>query len=381
MDNEYLLAKAKNEQLHESGECGGAVSSIFKYLLDEKIVDGVLVLTKGEDLYDGIPTFIENSDEIINSCGSLHCSPTLYGDLLSKELKDKKVAISVKPCDMMAIKELEIRHQINPENIITVGLNCGGTVKPVTAEKMIKLFYDTDPQDVVKEEIDKGKFIIELKDGTEKSVKIDDLEDEGYGRRENCRRCVNKIPRQADLACGNWGSANGWTFVEVTSQKGKEIIENAENKGYVETKTPGEKPIAIRSKIEKVMIKMGNKFQKRYLEKEYPSINQWDNYWNRCIECYSCRDICPICYCIGCELERDFYKDDSTTRNPLTFQAVRISHMAYSCINCGQCEDVCPMEIPIARIYQRMQNKYKEISGYEAGHSDELPPIYSPLKE
>ena len=57
----YVLAKSQNEDIHKAGECGGAVTSILKYLLDEGIVDGVLAITPCEDVYDGTPTFITNS--------------------------------------------------------------------------------------------------------------------------------------------------------------------------------------------------------------------------------------------------------------------------------------------------------------------------------
>ena len=41
---------------------------------------------------------------------------------------------------------------------------------------------------VVKEEIAKGKLIIETKDHEEQEISIDELEDEGYGRRTNCQK-------------------------------------------------------------------------------------------------------------------------------------------------------------------------------------------------
>ena len=47
----YVLAKSKDSAIHEAGECGGAVTSIFKYLLDEGIVDGVLALSPQDDVY------------------------------------------------------------------------------------------------------------------------------------------------------------------------------------------------------------------------------------------------------------------------------------------------------------------------------------------
>ena len=158
----YFLARSKNPDIQEAGECGGAVTSIFKYLLDENIVDGVLALSPGDDIYDGVPTFITDSEDLIKTAGSYHCAPTMFGDIIQKYLSDKKVAVSVKPCDIRSIDELIKRHKINPDNIFTVGLNCGGTVSPVTGRKMIELFYDINPDDVVSEEIDKGQFIVEL---------------------------------------------------------------------------------------------------------------------------------------------------------------------------------------------------------------------------
>ena len=70
-------------------------------------------------------------------------------------LADEKIAVAGKPCDAKAINELVKRHRIDGDKIITVGLNCGGTVKPEVAQEMIEKFYKVDPSKVVKEEIDK----------------------------------------------------------------------------------------------------------------------------------------------------------------------------------------------------------------------------------
>jgi formate dehydrogenase subunit beta len=39
------------------------------------------------------------------------------------------------------------------------------------------------------------------------------------------------------------------------------------------------------------------------------------------------------------------------------------------------------MDIPVARIFHRMQKKYRDQTGYIAGMDEELPPLYSPEKE
>ena len=374
----YVLAKSKNSDILEAGECGGAVTSIFKYLLDEGIVDGVLTISPQDDIYDGVPTFVTDSEDLINTAGSYHCAPTMFGDLIQKYLSDKKIAVAVKPCDIRSINELIKRHKINPDNIYTVGLNCGGTVSPVTGRKMIDLFYEINPDDVVSEEIDKGQFIVELADGTEKGVKIHDLETEGFGRRLNCQRCDVKIPRKANIACGNWGASEGWTFIEINDKKGEELIEGAKKAGLIETKSPSQDAIDARSKVENIMIKLSKKTQ----DATYGKVDEMEE-WNRCIRCYACRDVCPICWCHeNCEINKSYFKDSGIPPKPIAFQGIRLSHMSFSCVDCGQCDDVCPMDIPVSLIFDKLQKKYCDRTGYIAGVSDDIkPPLYSPAKE
>jgi len=376
----YLQVKATNPEILEKAENGGAVTSLLKFLLESNTVEGVLNIKKEKDVYDGIPTFTTDADELIETAGSLHCAPTMISDIIARHLKDEKIAVTTKPCDAMAIDEIIKRCGINRDNVYMIGLNCGGTVQPIVAEKMIKLFYDINPEEVVSEEINKGKFIVELADGTEKSVKIDDLEDEGYGRRENCQRCELKIPRKADVACGNWGSSKGYTFVEINTPKGEQLIQNAIDNGYIEAKEASEKQIKIRKKVENIMIKMAKKTQKKQLIKEYP--DEMSEIFTRCLKCYRCRDVCPVCNCKVCSLEKPYYEEDPFAEpDPLMLHAIRMGHMAFSCINCGQCEDVCPMEIPLSKIFQKVQLKYREETGYISGVTEDKPMMYSGEKE
>ncbi|MDO5826344.1 MAG: formate dehydrogenase [Methanosphaera sp. rholeuAM130] len=378
----YLQAKATDEEILKNSENGGAVTAILLSLLEEDKVDGVLNLKKGDDVYDGIPAYSKTREELLETSGSLHCAPIMTSYLIAQYLKDERIAVTTKACDLMAIDEIIKRKGMDRDNVFVIGLNCGGTVNPLTAEKMIELFYDVDPSRVVSEEISKGNFIIELDDDTTKEVKIDDLEDEGFGRRQNCQRCELKIPRKADIACGNWGSSKGYTFIEVNTERGEQIVQDAIDKGYIECKEASEKQIAIRSKIENVMIKMAKKKQKTQLEKEYPTTDEIHSYLTRCIKCYRCRDVCPICNCKVCSLEKEqLQQPDTEEPDPLLMHGIRMSHMAFSCINCGQCQDVCPMDIPLVKMYQKIQLKYRDATGYIAGTSDGKIPMFSGEKE
>ncbi len=353
---DMLYAWTPDSGLLEKAECGGAVTALLKYALENKIVDAVLAIKKGADLYDAVPTIITDPEEIGGSAGSLHCGTVLVSKLITKYLdgaKNQKLGITVKGCDLMGIIELVKRDQINLDNLLMIGVNCGGTVNPVTARKMIAEKYGVDPNSVHKEEIDKGQFIIEY-EGGHKGISIDELEEEGYGRRSNCRRCLYKIPRQADLACGNWGvigdKAGKATFVEVCSEKGANLVDGAVKARALETSSADPKGISIRAKVEGSMLKLGEKWRKH--DFHALSENLWDiirDETSRCIKCYSCIDNCPVCQPISIELT------SGTTMVPVgqlppkpMFHMRRFAHISDSCVNCGQCEELCPMEIPLA---------------------------------
>lgn len=124
----YVLAKSQDDDILSAGECGGAVTSIFKYLLDSELVDGVLTIMPCDDIYDAMPVFITDSVDLLKTAGSYHCAPTMIGDLVEKYCRNQKIAMAVKPCDMRAMDELIKRHKINKDNLYFIGLNCGGTV-------------------------------------------------------------------------------------------------------------------------------------------------------------------------------------------------------------------------------------------------------------
>ena len=260
--NDMFYACSANDEIANAGEYGGAVTTIMKYLLEEGIVDAVVAVEESWDLYDAKPILITKPEDVIKSAGSLHCGTLNLAKFVSKYLdgaRDMKIAVTCKPCDAMTLKELMRKGKVIEDNVIMIGVNCGGTMPPVPTIKMIKDVYEMDPADIVKEEISKGKLIMETKDGEEKGISIDELEKDGMGRRENCQRCIMNIPTNADLALGNWGVIGPLTgkatFVEVCSEKGADILGKVVDAGLVKTEEPIEKGIEIRAKIDGIMVK------------------------------------------------------------------------------------------------------------------------------
>jgi formate dehydrogenase subunit beta len=353
---DMLYAWTNDADIKKKAELGGAVTALWKHALETKAVDAVLAVQKGTDLYDAQPVLVTDPKDLAKTAGSLHCGTLLLPKLVKKYLdgaKIKKIGVTVKGCDVMGFLELAKRKQINLDNVIMIGVNCGGSVSPILARKMITDKFGVDPDKVHKEEIDKGQFIIEY-EGGHKGISIDELEEAGYGRRSNCRRCKYKIPRQADLACGNWGvigdKAGKATFIEVCSEKGANLVSGAVAKGILLTEAANPKGLEIRGKVEGAMLKLGEKWRK----KDFNALGA--NLWNtinketsRCIKCYSCIENCPVCFTAADALRKNslMVKAGELPPNSM-FHMRRFAHISDSCINCGQCEELCPAEIPMA---------------------------------
>ncbi|MCX6681399.1 MAG: Coenzyme F420 hydrogenase/dehydrogenase, beta subunit C-terminal domain [Methanoregula sp.] len=379
---DMLYAWSTDAEIQKKGECGGAVTALLKYALEKKIVDGVLAVKKGIDLYDAQPTFITDPKEIAQTSGSLHCGTLLLSKLVKNYLDgaDKmKIAVTVKGCDAMGLYELAKRKQVNLDNVVMIGVNCGGSVSPITARKMILDKFGVDPDKVTKEEIDKGQFIIEY-EGGHKGISIDELEEQGAGRRSNCRRCKVKVPRQADLACGNWGvigdKAGKATFVEVCSEKGANLLNAAVKDKALATEAPNAKGIEMRGKVEGAMMKLGDKWR----DKDFKGLGEGRDRLkkimqetSRCIKCYSCILACPICYCVDCTTKNPAYVNPGQVPPNFMFHLIRFAHIADSCINCGQCQELCPAEIPNALFMHAQQVELEKMFGHVPGMDMSLP--------
>jgi len=387
MKGDLYIAHSSDKEMLDKAECGGIVTSLLKYALDNGRVDAVLVVrARDGNRYDGIPVLMTDSKDIADRGGALHCTSPNIARFLKEYLNgafDQKIAVVAKPCDAKAIIELAKRCQINLNNLLLIGINCTGTLPSANAKNMFRDEFEVDPADIVAEDIEDNKLIIKLKDGTEKEKELAELEQKGYGRRENCRRCETNIPTMTDIACGKWGATdNNTTFIEVCSEKGSQLIELADEAGCIKLEKPTAEAIDNRKGKDEAAIELAKQWQEKdFARLEEMSNNEkfshWSEQFSHCIKCYGCRDACPICYCKHCILEADrgFIPPGELPPN-IMFPMVRIAHVMDSCVNCGQCQDACTMELPLSRLIFLLSKKLGAIFKYEPGIDvSQTPPL------
>lgn len=169
----------------------------------------------------------------------------------------------------------------------------------------------------------------------------------------------------------------------VRSQDGDEMI--SQKCGDCQVHIPSEYDILIKNR-EKMEGKVKEKEKDLLLEIEKieaKSVEERWQYWqaefSRCIRCYACRQICPLCFCKECITDKTLPQwilpSPSSSANTV-WNLVRAFHLAGRCIGCGECERACPVNIPLAKLNKKLEKEIKQMFGYEAGlDPNSKPPL------
>lgn len=109
----------------------------------------------------------------------------------------------------------------------------------------------------------------------------------------------------------------------------------------------------------------------------------WITEFAKCIKCYGCRNICPMCFCKECSLE----SEDVVTKGEIPpdlpmFHLVRALHMIGRCVDCGLCEEACPASIPLRALYKKVndivETRFQFRSGIDQTEQSPLHKIVEP---
>ncbi len=110
----------------------------------------------------------------------------------------------------------------------------------------------------------------------------------------------------------------------------------------------------------------------------------WMGEFARCIRCYACRQVCPLCHCTRCiaDMNQPQWIDASPTpRGNLMWNITRAFHMAGRCVECGECERACPMDIPLSRLSDGVRDLMRERFGAVPGRDAETPAPLASFRE
>jgi ferredoxin len=100
----------------------------------------------------------------------------------------------------------------------------------------------------------------------------------------------------------------------------------------------------------------------------------WRERLQRCIKCYGCRNICPVCICPDCRLEDpSFVPPTVLPPSPLPWHLLRALHVTEHCVGCGACQEACPAGIPLLALHNSLAARLFAETGYVSGTDRPAP--------
>lgn len=110
----------------------------------------------------------------------------------------------------------------------------------------------------------------------------------------------------------------------------------------------------------------------------------WKEQFAKCIKCYACRQVCPMCYCRRCIVDVNqpqWINTSSHTLGNFEWNIVRAFHLAGRCVACGGCDRACPVNIPLRLINHRMSKETLDIFGHFPGESADQKPVLANFRQ
>ncbi len=290
------------------------------------------------------PAFIEEDKDIDTLLWSPFCInnlsvyPTLEEKLpLPRGVAEdtRRIGVMVKGCDSRALVQMFIENGYPRERIIILGIPCTGQIDP---EKILPLLTEKGVdnniriKDIIITDLD-DKFKLEIK---ENEIELEVPKTEVIY--DKCITCKYPNPIISDILLSS--------------------------------------PVEPRNKSEGGYEKV--------IELETMDPDQRWKYWaekfERCIRCYACRNICPVCYCKECladKWEPDWIRKSVNLTENTMFHITRAFHLAGRCISCHECERACPVGIPLLDLYKKIEKEVLHEFNYEAGSNPDAKPLLS----
>ncbi len=100
--------------------------------------------------------------------------------------------------------------------------------------------------------------------------------------------------------------------------------------------------------------------------------------FDRCLKCYACRQVCPMCYCERCIADKNRPQAIDTSphrQGNFAWHIARAMHLAGRCVGCDECTRACPAGIDLRLLNLTLARTAEQQFAYRAGMDPALDPL------
>lgn len=226
-----LVRGIKADSLSSASSYSGSVTSLLLSAFNNGKIDGVAATKNGENPLKPESLYAKSEKEILSSAGMRHTYSS-HISALSKTKKGEKIAFVGLPCHVAAADRLGGKFNIK----YLIGIACGTNYDYGKFTELIRK-YGIEPSEIKRYTLRDTRnfmpyFLFETDD---KRVEIP-VSKTVECIHDNCRKCGDYLGRGSDISFGALGAPRGWSIAFVRNSKGEELLNIAEENGYIETK-------------------------------------------------------------------------------------------------------------------------------------------------
>ncbi len=347
--------------LDTHGDPLGKVHDFIAYVWRQSHLDGMLVTLDTGAKAHATPRFIIDSTAIcqvnpfrpLMEANAARLIPTILAGHPGAH-----IGALLRPCEMRALVEMTKHASINLDNVLTISVDCLGTLPSDEYQWRLERLEKVHPFDEVQP--------------------TDELAQEGiqfarqggiipYRYRSACQVCSSPASGQADINLHVLGlPVRQKILVSVNNPKITDTVNLAD---YAN----GKADEALIHQNEHILARMADRHTHltERVNQSLGSILPVDVdalilQLEACGDCASCMDVCPIC-------SIDHPRRGSSGH----YDRSGVMRWLISCAGCGMCEQSCPKDLPTAAIFAHIRRQLDQQWDYVPGRSthDSLPTL------
>ncbi len=204
--------------------------------LESKLIDAAVVAGR-DSKWRARPEVATTYSDLVKAAGTKYTpSPTLLGvQSALNEYQKNRIGLVGTPCQIRAVRRIQTSPlgniRLAQAMTLSIGLFC---MESYAYGKLVGAFVTSrgiDPATITRMGIKKGSFIVWS--GENELLHVPLKEVDSFVR-NSCKQCDDFTAEYADISVGGIGCPLGYSTVIARTERGFDLLKNAEKAGYVE---------------------------------------------------------------------------------------------------------------------------------------------------